>query len=202
MDSSTEQLYEILNGRWKPDGDRHALILDGDCRFAWVGGVILGANIPIKYEDDRPKPSSGDWSVECTKLVLRGPGENVDRVERIEYTVEHNSDGTELTLTDPSGRSQRLSRTGDTEKEHPPEERPAAPSSGCLPARTLNVTMGLRTKAPGWRAIRRRVDRTRQYRTLLATRSPAVCSFAGTARCGRRWRFPHQSGASIRTLWS
>ena len=119
MDSSTEQLYEILNGRWKPDGDRHALILDGDCRFAWVGGVILGPNTPTKYEDNRPKPSSGDWSVECTKLVLRGPGENVDRVERIEYTVEHNSDGTELTLTDPSGRSQRLSRTGDTEKEHP-----------------------------------------------------------------------------------
>ena len=52
--------------------------------------------------------------MECTKLVLRGPGENVDRVERIEYTVEHNSDGTELTLTDPSGRSQLLSRTGQT----------------------------------------------------------------------------------------
>ena len=133
MGSPTEQLYATLNGKWKPDGDiRHKLILDGDCRFAWVGGVILGPDTPIKYEDDRPKPSSGEWSVECTKLVLRGPGEN----ERTEYTVEHNSDGTELTLTYPNGRSQRFSRTGDTAKEHPARSAARRAKYGLLPAMT------------------------------------------------------------------
>ena len=42
------------------------------------------------------QPSIGEWSVEGTKLVLRS-GLTEDRVE---YAVEHNADGTELTRTD------------------------------------------------------------------------------------------------------
>ena len=115
MDSSTEQLCAILNRKWQPDDDQHALILDGDGHFVWVGEVTVGPDTPIKYEDDRPKPSSGEWSVEGTKLVLRSgliKG-------RIEYAVEHNADGDELTLTGPDGRSRRFTRAGDTQNEHP-----------------------------------------------------------------------------------
>ena len=115
MDSSTEQLCAILNRKWQPDDDQHALILDGGGHFEWVGEVTVGPDTPIKYEDDRPKPPSGEWSVEGTKLVLRS------RLNkgRVEYAVEHNADGDELTLTGPDGRSRRFTRASDTEIEHP-----------------------------------------------------------------------------------
>ena len=115
MDSSTEQLYAILNGRWQPDDDdRYVLQLDGPCKpdgkckFAWI-------HTAHSHPHGRPQPSIGEWSVEGTKLVLRsGLNEN-----RVEHTVKHNADGTELTLTQPSGRSQRFTRTGDTPNDHP-----------------------------------------------------------------------------------
>ena len=118
MDSSA--LYSNLNGKWQPDDDdQYTLILDGDGHFTWVGEVAVGPDTPVKYEDDRPQPSLGEWSVEDAKLVLRGSRVNVDRIERIEHAVEHNAAGTKLTLTRPDGMARRFTRVGDTRTEHP-----------------------------------------------------------------------------------
>ena len=118
MDNS--KLYAILNGKWQPDDDgRHALILNGDGHFTWVRKVTLGPDNPIKYEDDRPQPSVGKWSVEGSKLVLRGSRMDGDRVERIAHTIEYKAAGTEITLTSPDGMSRRFTRAGDTSTEHP-----------------------------------------------------------------------------------
>ena len=118
MDNS--KLYAILNGKWQPDDDNpHPLILDGDGRFTRGRRGTVGPDTPIKYEDDRPQPSVGEWSVEGTKLVLHGSRMDGGRVERIEYTVEYNAAGTELTLTSPDGMSRRFTRAGDSPTEHP-----------------------------------------------------------------------------------
>ena len=88
----SEQLDAILNGKWQPaDDDRYALILDGDCRFTWVGGVTAGPETRLKYVDDKPQPSSGTWSVEGDQLVLRSG----------------------------VSKARRFTRAGDTPKEHP-----------------------------------------------------------------------------------
>ena len=115
MNSSTKQLYAILNRKWQPDDDdRHVLQLDGpskpggECTFVWIH---RGSDFPF----DRPEPSTGKWSVEVAKLVLRS--ELTD--DRVEYAVEHNADGTELTLTDQDGIPRRFTQVGETPTEHP-----------------------------------------------------------------------------------
>ena len=114
------KLHAILNGKWQPDDDNlHALILDGDGHFTWGRRVTVGPDTPIKYEDGRPQPSVGEWSVEGSKLVLRGSRMHGNPVERIEYTVEYKAARTELTLTSPDGMSRRFTRAGDTPTEHP-----------------------------------------------------------------------------------
>ena len=85
---------------------------DGKCTFSWIHSAH---SYPLDIPFDRPEPSIGEWSVEGTKLVLRS-GLTEDRVE---YAVEHNADGTGLTLTDQDGRSRRFTRAGETPKEHP-----------------------------------------------------------------------------------
>ena len=116
MSSSDQQLSAILNGKWQPhDDDKYKLMLDGDPRrrFSWVGGAVAGSDTPTEY-NVKPQPSSGTWFVEGSTLVLCGQG------ERIAHTIEHNVDGTEITLTRrPNGRSRRFTRTGDTPTEHP-----------------------------------------------------------------------------------
>ena len=114
MDSSTEQLYAMLNRKWQPDDDRHALILDGDDHFVWVGGTTAGPDSPIEYNAHRPEPSIGKWSVEDTKLVLRS-----GLTGKVEYAIEPNDAGDELTLTDQDGRSRHFTRVGETPTEHP-----------------------------------------------------------------------------------
>ena len=117
MDSPTEQqLYATLNRKWQPDDDdRHALILDGDDHFVWVGEATTDPDTPIDYNPGRPEPSIGEWSVEDTKLVLRSRLTG----DRVEYAVELNDAGDELTLTDQDGNSQRFTRVGETPTDHP-----------------------------------------------------------------------------------
>ena len=108
----SSKLYAILNGKWQPDGDvGHALILDGDGHFTWVGDNLGDYN-----HDPRRQPSYGQWSVEGTKLVLRG---STVKVEPIKYAVEYNAAETEITLTPPDGLSRRFTRPGETQTEHP-----------------------------------------------------------------------------------
>lgn len=132
MDSST--LCATLNGKWQPDDDhRHKLILNGDGHFTWVGEVSVGPNTPVEFDDDRPLPSVGTWSVEDSKLVLNSSRANGDRDGRIEYTVKYNAAGTEITLTTPDGVSRRFTRLGDTRTEHPSREAARRARFGLTP---------------------------------------------------------------------
>ena len=136
MNSSTEQLYAILNRKWQPDDDRYVLELDGPepdgkCTFAWID---TAHGYPLDFPLDRPEPSIGEWSVEGAKLVLRS-GLTEDRDE---YAVEHNADGDELTLTDPDGRSRRFTRAGETETEHPASKAARYAKYGLPPPRVVS----------------------------------------------------------------
>ena len=68
MNSSTEQLYAILNRKWQPDDDdRYVLELDGPepdgkCKFAWIDTAHA-------YPPDRPEPSIGEWSMEARQCA-------------------------------------------------------------------------------------------------------------------------------------
>ena len=134
MDSSTEQLYARLNRKWQPDDDRHALILDGDGHFVWVGETTAGPDTRIEYNADRPEPSSGEWSVEGTKLVLRSGLTG----KRVEHAVEVNADGTELTLTDQDGRSRHFTRVGEAPTEHPASKAARRAKFGLPPEEVPN----------------------------------------------------------------
>ena len=115
MDSSIVNLYARLNRKWQPDDDRHALILDGDCHFVWVGQTTAGPDAPLEYGADRPEPSIGKWSLEGAKLVLCSGLTG----KRVEYAVKLNDAGDELILTEPNGRSRHFTRAGETPTEHP-----------------------------------------------------------------------------------